>query len=149
MKKICSGLLILALIFTGCIGEGPEETAAPTTLETTIAASTTIVQTTLPPVTTTVEQTTSSVTSTSTTTSLSVVCTLNSDCGVPYERRICHKGDVVIQNVAPICRRSGTPEANCIQNVYYGSGPGSQPQVVDICSGNKTCVNGNCIVSVV
>jgi len=124
MKRLVLVLILIALI-PGCLDEVPEETTssvpttAPTTVSSTTPSSTNSIST-LPTSSTTSSTTIGSTSLSSTTTSIEevIACTLNTDCGddgIRVTRNYtCKDNDMYTQYLTFTCRRSGTPDAQCI-----------------------------------
>jgi hypothetical protein len=81
---------------------------------------------------------------TTTTTIQEITCTMNADCGQIREERICKGLEVYMQRVSPVCRKPGTPSAECIyRTTLVGQTLVSQARPIERCE--NECRDGICI----
>jgi len=111
---------------------------------TTITVTTTVSATTLSTTTQTITTTSLTTTSSSSMTMLVIRCTVNSDCGLRREEKVCYRGDVYMKSYNPLCKNPGEANAYCLtKEAFVGASLQSEPKPTKECMNG--CKDGDCL----
>jgi hypothetical protein len=90
------------------------------------------------------QEVTTTTAATTTSTQPDWVCTTNGDCGNQTQIRLCHNGDVYIQQTTPLCQKPATADARCVYKTSLaGETMTQEANPLERCS--RGCKDGECI----